>query len=160
MKIKQLLDEDFVNYKFPAMFIGSCICDWKCCYEQGTDITTCQNSKLVSSEIIDISEDKIFRRYIGNPITKAIVIGGLEPMLQIDELIDLISYFRANDCKDTFVIYTGYYPEEITGQVSLLSRFKNIIIKFGRFIPNDTEHFDETLGVNLVSENQFAQKIC
>ena len=43
MIIKQLVDEDFVNYKKPSMFIGFPTCDWKCereCGHQGL----CQNS--------------------------------------------------------------------------------------------------------------------
>ena len=41
----------------------------------------------------------------------------------------------------------------------MLSRFDNIIIKFGRFVPNQTPHCDEVLGVKLVSNNQYAVKI-
>ena len=31
MRIKGLTDEDFVNYKYPSMFIAVGNCDWKCC---------------------------------------------------------------------------------------------------------------------------------
>ena len=37
--------------------------------------------------------------------------------------------------------------------------YSNIIIKFGRFIPNREPHFDEVLGVNLASNNQYAKRI-
>ena len=37
--------------------------------------------------------------------------------------------------------------------------FKNIIIKFGRYIPNQQAHYDDILGVNLASNNQYAIKI-
>ena len=37
--------------------------------------------------------------------------------------------------------------------------FKNIIIKFGRYIPNRNNKYDEILGVTLASDNQFAEKI-
>ena len=33
--------------------------------------------------------------------------------------------------------------------------YPNIIIKFGRFIPDDIEYFNEDLGVNLASKNQY-----
>ena len=80
-------------------------------------------------------------------------------MLQFDEVYELISYFRNHGCKDFFIIYTGYYQEEIDDKVKLLQQFPNIIIKFGRFIPNQEHHFDETLGVQLASPNQYARRI-
>ena len=159
MKIKGLQDEDFVNYKKPSMFIGTSLCDWKCCNEQCLDKDICQNSSLANSKTIDISADEIYRRYINNPITKAVVIGGLEPILQFTEVLDLIYTFRNNGCFDDFVIYTGYYPSEIKEQLKKLFKFNNIIIKFGRYIPHDTSRHDEVLGINLASSNQFAQTI-
>ena len=57
------------------------------------------------------------------------------------------------------VIYTGYYPQEIEEQVKALSSYKNIIIKFGRYVPNSTPVYDEVLGVTLASDNQFAERI-
>ena len=159
MKIKGLQDEDFVNYKKPSMFIGTSICDWKCCNEQCLDKSICQNSSLANSKTIDVSADEIYRRYINNPITKAVVIGGLEPMLQFSDVLELIKIFRDNSCNDDIVIYTGYYKEEIADKIALLSKYKNIIIKFGRFIPNQEKHYDEVLGVYLASNNQHAEKI-
>ena len=35
MRIKFLVDEDFVNYKKPSMFIGFPNCTWKCEKECG-----------------------------------------------------------------------------------------------------------------------------
>ena len=159
MKIKGLQDEDFVNYKKPSMFIGTSMCDWKCCNEQCLDKSICQNSSLANSKTIDVSADEIYRRYINNPITKAVVIGGLEPMLQFSDVLELIKIFRDNSCNDDIVIYTGYYKEEIADKIALLSKYKNIIIKFGRFIPNQEKHYDEVLGVYLASNNQHAEKI-
>lgn len=149
--------EDFVNYKLPSMFIISAICDWKCCIEAGTDV--CQNSSLAKQPTIEISNKKIYKYYTENKISKAIVIGGLEPMLQFEEIIDLISTFRRKNCHDTFVIYTGYYPNEIVDIVEELKEFDNVIIKFGRFIPNSPHKYDETLGIELSSNNQYALKI-
>ena len=40
-----------------------------------------------------------------------------------------------------------------------LSKFANVIIKFGRFIPNQKPHFDEVLGVELASPNQYAVEL-
>ena len=159
MKITGLKDEDFVNYKKASMFIGTCKCDWKCCKEQGLDVSICQNSELSQSKIFDMSAEDIFRRYISNPITKAIVVGGLEPFLQFGELKELISYFRVLKCMDDIVIYTGYYKEEILDKISELSEYPNIIVKFGRYVPNKEKHMDDVLGVFLASENQYAERI-
>lgn len=159
MKIKGLIDEDFVNYKKPAMFIASSYCTWKCCKDLGVNISTCQNSSLSETTSIDISAEDIFQRYINNPITRAVVIGGLEPIIQINEVVDIIRFFRANNCNDEFIIYTGYYKNEITYEISLLSAYKNIIVKYGRYIPNQKKHFDNILGIYLISDNQYSEKI-
>jgi hypothetical protein len=42
----------------------------------------------------------------------------------------------------------------------MLWDYKNIIIKYGRYIPNQTPHYDEVLGVYLASDNQYAVRIC
>lgn len=159
MKIRGLKDEDFVNYRKPSMFIGCMYCDWKCCIEQNLDKSMCQNNQLINSNIINMEIASICYRYITNPITKAIVIGGLEPFLQYDDICNLISYFRSQECYDDIVIYTGYYKKEIQEQIKFLQQFKNIIVKFGRFIPNQEKHYDKVLGVYLASENQYAERI-
>lgn len=48
---------------------------------------------------------------------------------------------------------------KIYDKLTLLSRYKNVIVKFGRFIPNQEPHYDETLWVNLASNNQYARRI-
>lgn len=156
MKIKNLIDEDFVNFKVPSMFIGTSKCDFKCDKECGTNV--CQNSFLAAAPIIDIDNKKIIERYIDNDITQAIVIGGLEGFDTFDEMYSFIWCFRQMS-NDTIVIYTGYYPSEIEDKLKKLFKFNNIIVKFGRFIPNDTPRYDETLGITLASSNQFALTI-
>lgn len=160
MKIKGLIDEDFVNFKLPCMFISIGTCNWKCCKEANLPITVCQNSSLAMQEDFDISVDEIFNRYITNPITEAVTVGGLEPMSQFDDIYNLIKYFRSKQCNDIFVVYTGYYPDEITSQLEKLKILGNIIFKFGRYVPNNKSHYDEVLGINLISDNQKGVKIC
>lgn len=157
MKIKNLIDEDFINYKKPSMFIGTSFCDFKCDKECGCQV--CQNSDLAKASTIEIDDKEIIQRYITNPITEAIVFGGLEPFDDFNDLFTFIADFR--DCsKDDIVIYTGYYPEEIPSYLDLLSaNYKNIIIKFGRFIPNKPHRLDELLGVELSSDNQYAKRL-
>ncbi|MEG0898309.1 MAG: 4Fe-4S cluster-binding domain-containing protein [Oscillospiraceae bacterium] len=159
MKIKTLIDEDFTNYKKPSLFIGTALCDWKCCTEQGLPISTCQNQPLVRQENKEISKADLVKRYISNPITQAVVFGGLEPMLQIDDIVSFINLLRHKGCNDDVVIYTGYYPEEVVGILDILKCYQNIVVKFGRYMPNSTPHYDEALGVNLASDNQFAKRI-
>lgn len=159
MKVRGIITEDFVNYKLPSMFILSCYCDWKCCNEQNINIEVCQNAPLYKSNIIDIDNIDIYNTFIKNPISKAIVIGGLEPILQIKEIIDLINLFRTQGEDCPFVIYTGYYPDEIIEELNKLKQYKNIIVKFGRYIINHNSCYDKILGVNLASSNQYAEQI-
>ena len=43
--------------------------------------------------------------------------------------------------------------------LSPLLKYKNIIIKFGRYIPNSENKYDEILGVTLASQNQYAKRV-
>lgn len=159
MRVKGIIEEDFANYKVPSMFINTCFCDFKCCTELDMDIGVCQNAPLAQSPIKEISDDVIYKHFESNPITKAVVVGGMEPMMQIDEIISLISLFRQNGDWPTFVVYTGYYPQEIENELALLRPLGNIVVKFGRFIPNKPSRHDDVLGINLSSDNQFAERI-
>ena len=156
MVIKQLLDEDFVNYKKPSMFVGFPSCTWKCDRECGKKV--CQNGTLATTPNIEIEVKTIVDRYINNPITKAVVFGGLEPMDSFGDVIELISQFR-QVAQDDIVIYTGYYKEEIKDYIKAISVFPNIVVKFGRYICNQEKHYDEVLGVYLASSNQRGEKI-
>lgn len=80
-------------------------------------------------------------------------------MIQINEIIELISLFRKYGENCPFIIYTGYNPEEIPEPIDRLKKYNNIIIKFGRFIPDQPHHFDEVLGVELASLNQWGEQI-
>lgn len=40
-----------------------------------------------------------------------------------------------------------------------LKSYKNIIIKFGRYVSGQKQHFDDILGVYLSSDNQYAKNI-
>lgn len=160
MEIRTLIDEDFVNYKKPSMFIGVGTCNWKCCKEAGIPIETCQNSELASTPIKNFSNAFLYNRYINNRISSAIVIGGLEPFTCFYQVLSFIDYFRGCNCEDDIVIYTGYYPDEIEkSKIESLKKYNNIIIKFGRYKPNSEQKFDSVLGVNLASENQYAIEI-
>ena len=158
MRIKGLTDEDFVNYKLPSLFICTATCTFKCDRECGRQV--CQNSALASLPTLEFDTDAIIGRYLSNPITKAVVFGGLEPFDQYDELFAFLLTLRVERGRgDPVVIYTGYNEDEISGEVQMLSMFPNVIIKFGRYIPDQAPHFDPVLGVELASENQHAVNI-
>lgn len=158
MKIKGIISEDFVNYKKPSMVIEFPYCSFKCDKECGQQV--CQNSELVQSPTYDIPINKIVLHYLKNDITEAIIMQGLEPFDSKENLYQLIKFFRKYT-DDDIVIYTGYTENELDLEIQFLKRvFKNIIVKFGRFIPDQPHHYDEILGVILTSPNQYAKKIC
>ena len=152
MKVKGIISEDFVNYKKVSMTIMFPYCTFKC----GTDY--CQNSSLANEKNIDISVDEIVSRYINNPITESIVMQGLEPFDSWKDLITLVKKFRER-CSDDIVIYTGYYKDEIRTYIEDLQEYEDIVIKFGRYIPDQEKHFDEVLGIYLASDNQYGERI-
>ena len=186
MILKGLIDEDFVNYKKPSMVLEFPYCTFKCDKECGSQV--CQNSSLAAAPNIEIDSEDIITRYLHNPITEAIVFQGLEPLDSILDVIDFISRFRNKyHCNDDIVIYTGYTKEEIENipdiysiempgiknrdqfneeikifhenMLTKLKKYDNIIVKYGRFIPNQQYHYDKILGVNLASPNQYAERL-
>lgn len=160
MIIKGLLDEDFVNYRVPSMTIMFPYCSMKCDKECGKPI--CQNSSLNQAEDYDVSVKDIVTRYITNSITDAMVFQGLEPLDSFGDVLLIVSMLRSINCYDDIVIYTGYNKKEIKDKIISLKQYgiKNIVIKYGRFIPGQEPHHDEVLGVNLASNNQYAERIC
>lgn len=173
MKLINIIDEDFTNYKKPAMFIITPYCSLKCDMECGREV--CQNSSLLKEPTLDIDKEIICERYLSNPITSAIVIGGMEPFDSKTDLLTFVNTLRNKyQCKDDIVIYTGYTEEELrigarapkwtpnqilADEWKVLLTYPNIIVKFGRFIPDQDSHFDQVLGVNLASSNQYGRKV-
>lgn len=159
MKLKNITEEDFVQYKKPCMFLTTCFCNWKCCTEIGADICMCQNSPAYDSPIVNKRNDALVKKYMKNDITKSIVFGGFEPMLQFDEMLELIRCFR-EQTDDDIVIFTGFRETgEIDEKIEKLKQFKNIIVKFGRYRPGEKPHRDEVLGVELANDEQHAVRI-
>ena len=156
MIIKGLNECDFVNYKKASMFISFPFCTFKCEKECGEHC--CQNSALAQASNIDVNVESLVERYLSNQITSAVVFGGLEPLDSWDDVkifIETLRKYTDNDC----VIYTGYNKNECEDKIKWLKQFPNIIIKFGRYRPNDTPHYDPILEVQLASSNQSAERI-
>ena len=157
MRVKFIVDEDFVNYKKASMFIGTISCGGKCCIEAHLPLSMCQNDGWRAENAIEVSDDELIQRYLRNDLTSAIVFGGLEPFEQFEEMLEFINTLRYTyNCNDDVVIYTGYTEKEISQELLALRDIPNIIVKVGRFIPNSASRYDEILGVTLISDNQYA----
>ena len=159
MKIVNVIDEDIINYKEISMFIGVPFCSGKCWKEAGLDPSICQNNCLREARLIEIEPKALVERYDKSELSRAVVFGGMEPMDSFDDLCRFIFWFRLNHKKDKIIIYTGYREEELKYKLSILKTYGNIIIKFGRYVPNSPPRYDDILGVTLASDNQYAREL-
>lgn len=157
MKLKTVITEHFQDYKYPNMYLAFPSCTFKC--ERECGFSVCHNSALAARPTKEYDPSFIVLEYLSNPITTAIVCGGLEPIDSFEDLLLFVSVLRNSGCLDDIVIYTGYEQEEILDKIAQLKVWPNIIVKFGRFRPNEESHFDEVLGVSLASSNQRAERI-
>jgi pyruvate-formate lyase-activating enzyme len=160
MKVKRIIDEDFTNYAYQvSMLIAMPSCTFKCEKECGA--RCCQNSALARAPDVEVDVEKLVLRYLRNRITRAVCFGGLEPFDSFEDVYAFADILRNKyRCGDILVIYTGYYRTEITQRIEQLKPLGNIIVKFGRFLPNREKHYDPVLGVELASDNQYAERIC
>ena len=164
IKVKTVVDEVFQDYKKPSMLIAMPNCNWKCCKEKGLNIEICQNSDIALQPTIEIEINTLIKRYLSNPLTSAIVFGGLEPFDDPSEMLTFISALRQiYKCDDDIVIYTGYTEEELRKKEPIFffmaETLENLIVKFGRFIPDQKPHYDPVLGVELISDNQYGKYV-
>ena len=171
MRVKGIVFEDFINYKEPSMYIAFPNCSFKCDKECGR--TVCQNSALAKQPDIYVDKCELVEQYKQNSLTSAIVLAGLEPF---DSDLDLLPFIdtvrRQYKINDPIIIYTGYTEEELEegrfGKANgaqqkkywdAIKQYPNIIVKFGRFIPDSEPRYDEVLGVTLASSNQYAKVV-
>ena len=159
MIVKLVKQDDFVQYKKPCVVVCFPNCTWKCCTEAGIPTSVCQNQEMCELKDIDVTPEDVYNLYKESLFAESICCSGLEPMLQFDDVLSLLKYFREHDCSADFVIYTGYYRHEIEDKIQELAKYKNVIVKFGRYVPNQEKHYDEVLGVWLASDNQYAERI-
>jgi len=158
MKLKGIIDYDCTNYKEPCLTLEFPYCDFKC--DKLNKCQVCQNRPLARAETYEIPGEKIWKMYEENPLTKAFCFQGLEPFDSFMDLAEIIHFIReVKKCNDPIVIYTGYDKGEDIIVEGMLRKYKNIIVKWGRFILNQTPHYDKILGVNLASNNQYAEWI-
>ena len=151
--IKSVLSESFADYKKCSMLICGCTCTWKC-----------REKSLPKFKISFITNYRsrcwknCWRIYEKFTYICYCIPDGLEWFDQYLELLECVDAFREKTLDD-IIIYTGYNKNEIEEKIILLKKYSNIIIKYGRFIPGQQPHFDEVLGVNLASDNQYAEKL-
>ena len=158
MKLKGIIDYDCTNYKEPTLTLEFPYCDFKCDKMNGCQV--CQNSSLAREPDIEVSGNYIWDRYCENPLTKAFCLQGLEPFDSFMDLAEFLYYIRViKHCNDPIIIYTGYNKGEDKIVENVLHKYSNIIVKWGRFYMGQNPHYDEVLGVNLASDNQYAEVI-
>ncbi len=160
MKIVDIRDS-FHEYRKSGLLIAVRDCDYKCCHEGGYDISMCHNYHLDGAKEIELSPDNLGNRIINNNTIDCIVIAGKEPMLDkyFNDIVSTINYLRNNKWNKDIVIYTGYTEEELKEKINILKNNKNIIIKFGRFIPNQKPIYDEIGGIFLANHGQYFKRI-
>lgn len=150
MLVKTILPEDYVNYKKPALFISSSRCDGNC--------PNCQNQFLKDQTTLNIDNKRLVKLFIDNPLTEAIVLAGLDPFASFEDTLEFYKELRKESPTTTVVIYTGQYPTQLEREInSLVSIGGPLIIKFGDYREGDKPHFDELLGIELASDNQYAE---
>ena len=150
---------DFINNKkITFNILAGISCTFKCC-EANPEL--CHNYHLINETPIKRNIHKVIELYKSQQLSQNITFqGGLEVLDNIKQLLWFIYFFRL-DCKDDIFIWTGYTKRECDTFIKLvhMMEWENIYIKFGRFIPNNTPHFDNVIGVNLISYNQYAERI-
>lgn len=162
MEIKDIIDIDVVNYKKLSMTVIMPYCDFKCNKDAGKVV--CHNYKLAHTPNVNMSIMDIANAFDKDTVVDALILQGLEPFhpKSIEDVYTLLRHIRLqNDTRD-IVIYTGYTEAECK-EMGIIDRLNKIdpeiIVKFGRYIPDDKSHYDEVLGINLASENQYAKRI-
>lgn len=152
MIVKDIIWGDTVNYRVTSLTIMFPYCTFKC------GEMNCQNYALAQEKNVDVNVPDLVQQYIKDDMCEAVVMQGFEPFDSFNDVYEFISELRKYS-DDPVVIYTGYNISEIQEQINILKEYKNIIVKFGRYKPSEKPHFDSVLGVNLISNNQYAEKI-
>lgn len=158
--VKGIIWEDIVNYKKISTTLMMPICSFKCDKEFGSKI--CQNGELAAAPSQTVLINPFMRLYKKNELSEAIVLQGLEPLDSPIDVLTVAAGMKDFNITDDLVIYTGYNKDEVS--VSFLQELAaatpgHLIIKWGRYIPNQPSHYDPVLGLNLASDNQYAEVI-
>ena len=157
--LKGIIWEDFVNYKKICTTLMFPICkNFKCDRENGVQL--CQNWSLAAAPSQWHDIDDIMTTYMHTYLSEAIVLQGLEPFDSLTDVYTVAAAMEKWNIKNDLVIYTGYTRQEIASSLKPLFCIPGtLIIKWGRYIPNQKPHFDPVLGINLASDNQYGEVI-
>lgn len=159
MLVTEITDNDTRFYKKPSLYVATAKCSFKCDRECGEPI--CSEYSKAGVRGIHYTPKQILNKYISSLHAEALVFGGMEPFDSAIDLYLCIKEFRAAYQNVPIIIWSGYTPDELNelGFLTPLLQFPNIIIKFGRYVPDDKPHYDQLLGVRLASRNQRAYKL-
>lgn len=170
MNIIFLIETDVVNFWRTSMCIGMPYCDGKCWKDLNArggnyDWSLCHNGGLLKERKIEIPVNELAKKYVNNPLSHAVVFAGMEPLISMNEVVAFIAYLRgACRCDDPVIIYTGYNEDEEPyikfHNLLETAEVNNVIVKFGRYVPDQKSHLDPVLKVMLASDNQYAKQIC
>lgn len=161
IELKGIIWEDLVNYKKICTTLMFPKCNWKCDIENGVQL--CQNKGLAAAASQWYDIDDIMTTYMHTYLSEAIVLQGLEPLDSPVDCYTVAAALKRWKINDDLVIYTGYYPHEkdidwIVDSIAYLTP-GHLIIKWGRYIPNQEKHYDPVLGIYLASDNQYGEII-
>ena len=155
-----IIKQDCVNNgKGVTYLIESGIkCTFKCDKESNCQV--CHNYALSKNTPKVFYIKDLINDYLSQDLSKSVTFQGLEPLDTLKQHLWFIYHFRKIS-SDPIYLWTGYNEEECEDLIYLIKKMKweNIIIKFGRFIPNRPHKYDEVLGVELSSDNQYARRI-
>lgn len=148
----------FNDYKKTGLYIPIGVnCTGKCWREQGLTSDICQNWDMNNVYETYTIKD-ILEIYDKNPFLEAFIMTGMEAFDNFEEMLNLIKVIRSYK-NEEIVIFTGYNPNELKDEINILKKFKDIIIKFGRYERDLKPKKDEVGGVTLVTSNQFFKRI-
>ena len=161
IELKGIIWEDMVNYKKICTTLMFPKCNFKCDKESG--IQLCQNRGLAATPSQWHNIDDIMDIYMHTYLSEAIVLQGLEPLDSPIDCYIVAAALQRWKINNDLIIYTGYNPHEnnVDNIIKTISSLVpgTLIVKWGRYIPNQEKHFDPILGVYLASDNQYAEII-
>lgn len=160
IKLKGIIWEDLINYKKIGTTLMFPKCSFKCDTENGVQL--CQNRGLAAAPSQWHDIDDIMDRYMHTDLSEAIILQGLEPLDSLLDVYIVAAALKEWEIKTPLIIYTGYKKSEISPTIlrTLSSQIPgDFIMKWGRYIPNQSPHYDPVLGVMLASDNQYGEYI-
>ena len=152
MQLKKIEETKTLYNNELSLYLIASSCKWKC--------KICPNAHYSRFETVDIPNTDILQKFKSDDNLKAIVIGGLEPMDQMNDLrgfiFDARKFFEPGD-RPKIVIYTGYEMDELnkmhySGLASELMQYGNAMVIAGRNIWKTKKKFYLSINTYLTSD--------